>query len=55
MPRTQKFVRNIYKVDNRCVVKSIKDLNQMSALDGILEDTNPDTMITDRSTPNLSV
>ena len=37
-----------------CVVKAIKDLNQIPALDGISDDISPDTMITGRSDPNFN-
>ena len=36
------------------VVKTIKDLNQIPALDSISDDISPDTMITRRSAPNFN-
>ena len=35
-----------------CVVKSIKDLNQLPPLDGISKELSPDTMVTGRPAPN---
>ena len=37
-----------------CVIKSIKDLNQLPPLDGISKELSPDTLITGRPPPNFN-
>ena len=36
-----------------CVVKSVKDLNQLPAMDGISKEVSPDTLIVGRPAPNF--
>ena len=50
--------RNLYERYPRimvtgCVVKSVKDLNQLPPNDGISQDISPDTIIIGRPAPNF--